>query len=403
MKNSEEAVLKKENRKLLFMAGTGWAFDAMAVGLLSFVIVALSEEWNLSLSQTSYITIANSVGMAVGALVFGLLADRIGRKKAFIYTILLFSIGSGLTALVGSLAIFLVLRFLIGMGVGGALPVASTLVSESAPVHERGRLVALLESFWAVGWMLSAIIAYFVIPDYGWRIAMVLTALPVLYAFYLRAKLPDSQVFLEKKNSQSFSEKLKLVWSKAYRKQTITLWVLWFTVVFSYYGIFLWLPKVMLLKGFDMLTSFEYVLWMTLAQLPGYFVAAWLIEKIGRKFVLVAFLLGTMASAYFFGNATELSTILIAGALLSFFNMGAWGGLYAYTPEQYPTMIRGTGAGMAASFGRIGGIIGPLLVPVFAERGYEVNFIFAIFCLAILIGILTVIFLGKETKDTVIE
>ena len=111
-----------------------------------------------------------------------------------------------------------------------------------------------------------------------------------------------------------------------------------------------------------MIQSFKYVLIMTLAQLPGYFTAAWLIEKAGRKFVLSTFLIGTAVSALLFGNAESLTMLLISGAFLSFFNLGAWGALYAYSPEQYPTSVRATGSGMAAAAGRIGGIFGPMLV-----------------------------------------
>ena len=178
------------------------------------------------------------------------------------------------------------------------------------------------------------------------------------------------------------------------------MWVLWFAVVFSYYGMFLWLPSVMVGKGFDLISSFKYVLIMTLAQLPGYFTAAWFIEKFGRKFVLVTYLIGTAASALVFGNAETVGVLLASGMLLSFFNLGAWGALYAYTPEQYPAVIRGTGAGMAAAVGRIGGVFGPLLVGSLLGKGYEYGTIFAIFCVAILIGVVAVIFLGKETKQT---
>jgi putative MFS transporter len=137
---------------------------------------------------------------------------------------------------------------------------------------------------------------------------------------------------------------------------------------------------------------------MTLAQLPGYFTAAWFIEKFGRKFVLVVYLIGTAISAYFFGTANTTSLLMVSGILLSFFNLGAWGGLYAYTPEQYPTIIRGTGAGMAASFGRIGGVLGPLLVGYLVAQKTSISIIFTIFCISVLIGAFTVLFLGKETK-----
>lgn len=138
---------------------------------------------------------------------------------------------------------------------------------------------------------------------------------------------------------------------------------------------------------------------MTLAQLPGYYTAAWFIERMGRKFVLITYLIGTAASAYFFGTAESLGLLLASGMLLSFFNLGAWGALYAYTPEQYPTVIRGTGAGMAASFGRIGGILGPLLIGYLTTKGASLTVIFTIFAGAILIGVASVIFLGSETKQ----
>ncbi|MBM7609598.1 putative MFS transporter [Lysinibacillus composti] len=396
--------------KLLRVAGIGWLFDAMDVGILSFVIAALAVDWGLSSSQMGWIGSINSIGMAVGALIFGVFADKVGRKTIFICTLVIFSVASGLSAFTTTLGLFLILRFFVGMGLGGELPVASTLVSESVEAKERGRVVVLLESFWAAGWLLAAIISYFVIPaDFwpieGWRVALILTAIPAFYAVYIRLHLPDSPQFTAKEETKrrSIMKNIVDVWSKKYSRPTLMLWILWFTVVFSYYGMFLWLPSVMVGKGFDLITSFKYVLIMTLAQLPGYFTAAWFIERLGRKFVLVTYLLGTAVSAFIFGNAETISILLISGILLSFFNLGAWGALYAYTPEQYPTVIRGTGTGMAAAVGRIGGIFGPLLVGWLLAVGYEIGSIFAIFCGAIIIGAAAVLFLGKETKQTELE
>lgn len=398
MNNTQEI----SQKKLLGIAGLGWMFDAMDVGILAFIIAALQKDWNLTTTQMGWIGSVNSIGMAVGALVFGLMADKVGRKQVFIMTLLLFSVGSGLSAFVTSLTLFLILRFFIGAGLGGELPVASTLVSESVPAHERGRVVVLLESFWAGGWLLAALISYFVIPTYGWQVALLLSALPAFYALYLRVKLPDSPRFqavsVSKQKEPAF-KKIAKVWAKPYTKQTTMLWILWFSIVFSYYGMFLWLPSVMVLKGFSLIKSFQYVLIMTLAQLPGYFLAAFLIERVGRKFVLITFLIGTALSAYFFGNAETLPLLLTSGIFLSFFNLGAWGALYAYTPEHYPTEVRGTGAGLAASFGRIGGILGPLVVGYLVAAEYSINLIFLIFAIAIVIGALAVLILGEETKQ----
>lgn len=390
--------------KLLAIAGVGWLFDALDVGILSFVIAALAVEWNLTPTEMGWIGSINSIGMAVGALAFGLMADRFGRKSVFMWTLVIFSVASGLSAATTTLAAFMVLRFFVGMGLGGELPVASTLVSESVAPKERGRVVVLLESFWAGGWLLAAIISYFVIPTYGWRVALILTAIPAFYAIYLRISLPDSPKYeANKTKRQSIWKNIQSVWKKEYAKSTLMLWIVWFMVVFSYYGMFLWLPSVMVMKGFSMIQSFEYVLIMTLAQLPGYFTAAWIIEKVGRKFVLSLYLLGTAVSALTFGFADTTAMLLVSGMFLSFFNLGAWGALYAYTPENYPTIIRGTGSGMAASVGRLGGIFGPLLVGVLTARSVDISSIFTIFTIAIVIAIIAIIFLGKETKQLEID
>ena len=391
--------------KLLLIAGTGWLFDAMDVGLLSFILAALKQDWGLSPSQLGWIGSVNSIGMAIGAFIFGIYADKKGRKSAFLFTLLMFSIASGLSAFAWGLGSLLILRFFIGMGLGGELPVASTLVSESVAPEIRGRIVVLLESFWAVGWILAALIAYFLIPlpAVGWRGAMIICAIPAFYALYLRFNLDDSPTYINLNTDarkESVLTKIQSLLSREFCRQTVMLWVVWFCVVFSYYGMFLWLPNVMMMKGFNMVKSFEYILIMTFAQLPGYFTVAWLIERVGRKWVLVTYLLGTLLSAYLFGVAESANQLLLYGALLSFFNLGAWGAMYAYTPEQYATNIRATGAGMAASVGRIGGILGPLMVGLLVANAVSVNVIFGLFSLSLAVAIVAILLLGKETKQT---
>ncbi len=391
--------------KLLLIAGTGWLFDAMDVGLLSFILAALKQDWGLSPSQLGWIGSVNSIGMAIGAFIFGIYADKKGRKSAFLFTLLMFSIASGLSAFAWGLGSLLILRFFIGLGLGGELPVASTLVSESVAPEIRGRIVVLLESFWAVGWILAALIAYFLIPlpAVGWRGAMIICAIPAFYALYLRFNLDDSPTYINLNTDarkESVLTKIQSLLSRDFCRQTVMLWVVWFCVVFSYYGMFLWLPNVMMMKGFNMVKSFEYILIMTFAQLPGYFTVAWLIERVGRKWVLVTYLLGTLLSAYLFGVAESANQLLLYGALLSFFNLGAWGAMYAYTPEQYATNIRATGAGMAASVGRIGGILGPLMVGLLVANAVSVNVIFGLFSLSLAVAIVAILLLGKETKQT---
>src|SRR3954452_19376227 len=189
----------REHGRLVVGSGLGWALDAIDVGLISFVMAGLGVQGQLFPTHLSGIGYLVFAGMALGATLGGLLADRFGRRQVFAVTLLIFGVATGAAALSWSVGALLVFRFLIGLGLGAELPVASTLVSEFAPARVRGRLVVLLEAFWAVGWTLSALIGYVVVPrnDDGWRWALALGAVPALYAVVVRRTLPESVRFLE--------------------------------------------------------------------------------------------------------------------------------------------------------------------------------------------------------------
>jgi putative MFS transporter len=391
--------------RVLTGSGLGWALDAMDVGLISFILAALAAHWSLAPTETAWIASIGFVGMAVGASVGGLLADRFGRRQVFAITLLVYGIATGASALVGGLAALLVLRFLVGLGLGAELPVASTYVSEFAPARIRGRLIVILEAFWAVGWTVAALIGYLVIPgsDDGWRWAFALGAIPAAYALVVRWGLPESARWLARRGryaeadavvrsfeqsggvapppasvtvqdevpaaALSTRDRLAALWAAEFRVRTACLWLVWFCVNFSYYGAFIWIPTILVSQGYDLVRSFGFTLIITLAQLPGYAVAAWLIEVWGRRLTLSVFLAGSAISAVLFGTATGEGVVIATGMALSFFNLGAWGALYAVTPEMYPTSLRATGSGWAAGVGRIASIIAPLTVPVLLAWG----------------------------------
>ena len=403
----------------------------MDVGLVSFVVVALGQEWGLSQGQVGLAISAGLLGMFVGAAASGTLADRYGRRAVLMGTLLVYALATGLTAFVWGYGALLVLRFVTGLGLGGELPVASTLVSEVAPAKSRGRMVVLLESFWAYGWILAALIGFLVIPEYGWRVAFLIGALPALYVLVLRRGLPESPRYLIQKGRHDEAREaaaqlgidpgpgrggrvegveaaggggLRALWSGAYARRTFMLWVLWFGMVFSYYGIFTWLPQILASSGRGIATSFGFVLLITLAQVPGYFSAAYLVERWGRKGTLVVYLLGCAVAALVFGvrglaagvSGTEL---VLWGSLVSFFNLGAWGVVYGYTPELYPTASRGSGTGWATGVGRIGGIAGPYLVGVMiGAPGLGVVAVFSMFAAVLVVIAADVWLLGEETR-----
>ncbi|MGW8590080.1 MFS transporter [Dietzia sp. NPDC055877] len=423
----------RKHRKLLLGSGLGWALDAMDVGLISFVMAALAVHWSLTPTELSWIGSIGFVGMALGAAFGGLLADRIGRRQVFAATLLVYGIATGAAALSTGIAMLIVLRFIVGLGLGAELPVASTLVSEFAPRKIRGRVVVILEGFWAVGWIMAAVIGYFVVPasDTGWRWALAIGLVPAAYALVVRFGLPESVRYLESKGRHAEAEDvvrefeeaaglepaagadrerasgsvaeepLESIWSPRLRRRTGALWIVWFGINFSYYGAFIWLPSLLVAQGFDLVKSFGYTLIITLAQLPGYAVAAWLIEVWGRRITLAVFLAGSAVAAGLFGLADTPATIIAAGMALSFFNLGAWGALYAIGPELYPTATRGSGTGAAAAFGRIASIIAPLLVPFLLDAGDTVT-VFGVFAAAFVVAAVAA-FTLPERKGVALE
>lgn len=407
-------------RRIMGASGIGWALDAMDVGLISFIIAALGVHWKISPTEQSWLVSAGFIGMAAGASLGGLLADKIGRKQVFALTLLVYGLATGASALATGLVMLIILRFIIGMGLGAELPVASTLIAEFSPRMIRARMIVILEAFWAVGWIFAALIGAYVIksgPD-GWRWALALGMIPAFYSLVIRMGLPESVAFLESKeryaeaeavvrdfessarsigweradNIQSdfVGEKPKPVvvtsiWASGLRKRSAALWTIWFFVNFSYYGAFIWIPTLLVAAGFDLVRSFSFTLIITLAQLPGYAVAAWLIEKWGRRSTLTVFLIGSAFGAGFYALANTPATIIAAGCVLSFFNLGAWGALYAIGPDLYPTHLRGVGTGSAAAFGRVASILTPLLVPVVVAN-LGTLWLFAIFAAAFFIA-----------------
>ncbi len=417
--------------KLLITSGLGWMFDAMDVLLIGFLVAPITREFSLAPAQVGLVASAGFVGMFLGAAISGRLADRYGRRIIFQATLILFSVGAVLSALAPTFETLLAARIVAGLGLGGELPVVATLVSEFSPRAQRGRMIVLLESFWAYGTLAAGLVALFVLPQFGWRGAFVVAALPALYVAYLRSALPESPRYLAQRGrtaeadaivrrveragggalltlgaavapARSGRTGIAELWSPALAKRTAMLWILWFGIVFTYYGIFLYVPSLLAARGLSEVRSNEFFFLSTIAQIPGYFSAAWLVERWGRKPTLVTYLLGTAAAAFLFGNAGTGTDAFIYIALLSFFNLGAWAIVYTYSPELYPTAIRATGAGIAAAVGRIGGIIGPFLTPVLVPTLGQSG-VFAMFMVILVVTALSVWLLAEETKGRSLE
>lgn len=389
--------MEVRGNKLLMLIGTAWLFDALDVALLSFIMPIIKQSWHLTAGQMGTVSAVTSLGMMVGAVICGYLADKWGRKPVLIGTLLLFSVGNLLLTLTPSVGWFIAVRFITGIGLGGELPVAATIIADHFTGTKRARMLVLVDSFWAFGWIIAALLAFLVMPYWGWRVTVLLTALMGGYALLVRRHLPE-QTPVEKPHRTGFGPALRHIWSSEYRRATLCLSVLWFVIMFAYYGMFLWLPSVLVLRGFSIVHGFWYTLLMSLAQLPGYYLAAWLIGRVPRKAVLTVYLIGTMLSAAAFGLATSTGMIVFSGAWLSFFTLGAWGIMIAFTPGQFAVDVRGIGMGFAQSIGRVGATVGPFLVGALMGLGLSIPAIFMVFVGALVLGVV-VLLVGLRDQD----
>lgn len=283
--------------------------------------------------------------------------------------------------------------------------------------------------------------------DNGWRWALALGAIPAAYSLVVRYGLPESVRFLESKGRHDEAEQVvtqfeasadvvtpdaektpdgateappavgwRELWSPRFRRATIALWLTWFGINFAYYGAFIWLPTLLSQNGMTLVRSFEFTLYMTLAQLPGYLAAAILVEVWGRRVTLTTFLAGSAVGALLFASAPQIAEALAPGSesaryaitltsacILSFFNLGAWGALYAVTPEVYPTAMRATGSGAATAFGRVAAMLAPLTVPLLnAWGGLPVVFLVlgATFTLAAVAALFLPEYRGEALKES---
>ncbi len=362
--------------------------------------------------------------MLAGAWFWGTITDYVGRKLGFQLTVLVDSVFGFLSALSPSYLWLVVLRALTGFGVGGTLPVDYSIFAEYLPRRERGRYLVLLESFWALGTIVAAGLAWFIVPRFGWRALLAVSAVPGLIIYFIRRYVPESPRYLliegrEEEARQVLQQvagengaaveigrlrvqersegiTVSALWKPPFPRTTLMLWIAWFCISLGYYGTFIWLPNIFVERGFSFLRTYQNVFILALAQLPGYFSAAYLVERWGRKVTLAVYLALSGLFTYLFAVVAGLPFIVGAAGLMSFFTLGAWGVLYAYTPELYPTEIRATGMGAASGMTRIAGAIAPILggflLPislVAALTLYAVSFV---------VGGLSVFVLGEETK-----
>ncbi len=432
----ERLPLTRYQNKIFLIIATAWLFDSIDLASLTFVLAPISNEFGLSGAQAGLLASASFAGMFVGATTAGMLADRFGRKIVFQTSMIVWGSASLALALSWNWESLMIFRFLLGLGMGAEFPMGQALVSEFVPSKKRGQYIGFLEGFWPIGFITAGALSLVLVPTLGWRSVFILQGLLAAWVLIIRRIVPESARWYESRGrydeadqtmrqieaevEQSYGRPLPepepprftervftgfafpQLFTAGYRSRTIMIWLAWFFILLGYYGITTWVSKLLADRGFEITGAIGYVLLMALWGIPGFLSASLLLERIGRKTTLSAYVILSAVAAYFYGQADTLLWLIVAGSFMQFFFFGMWSALYAYTPEVFPTRARGTGAGTASSMGRLGALLGPALVPV-VLASYGNAAVFTLGAISFVIAALVVLTLGPETKGRVLE
>ena len=420
------------HRRIVLVTGFAWTFVAFEIILIGFVLPAIFREFGLTPDGDPilYFLVASAtlVGSFIGSLILGRLADARGRRTVFLTSILWYSAFTALTALAWDPWSVFGFRLLAGLGLGGILVVDPSMLSEFLPPQSRGRFMVLLDFFWPIGFLLAIAFWWIFIVQGGgqWRLLFVVAAFPAFIAFVARIAVPESPFYFARHGrlpeaanvlervtgttvaASSISQEqtnqrapiAALFRGSLLRRSTVTIAV-WIALNFSYYGLFLSLPfalPVFQVVGSDLTLLAWFFIVSALAQFPGYGVSMVLVEKWGRKRTLALFLILGGVSGFVFATASALLTLFVSLAFVSFFNLGAWGAVYPYTSELFPTQYRATGFGLAEGVGKITAIMGPVIFgALYASTGGIIAPLTAIAAIMALGGVVLA-GIGPETK-----
>ncbi|MEE2058086.1 MFS transporter [Rhodococcus artemisiae] len=435
----ERLPMSRWHIKARVIVGAVTFFDGFDQLMIAYSLPVLIPKWNLTPAGVAWVIAIGGIGMLVGALGGGWLADRMGRLNVIIVSLALYAVMSLGMAFTDSLMLFLAFRFIQGIGLGAEVPVAATYIGEITKAHKRGRFVLLYEVIFPVGLVMSAIVSAWVVPRFGYEILFALGAIPIVLLPAL-FKLPESPRWLASRGKYDEADaamrrieteitersgktlpepeplatavvdtsrgRFREAFQGIYLRRTLMLAAIWGCAYFVNYGIASWLPTLYR-SVFEVSvdTALHYSIFTTVAGLIGCLVVAFLIDNLGRRIcitasmVLCSTLLFLLAAT---GTGSAMAVLAwSAGAALFVFAVNM--ALYVYTAELYPTRMRAIGCAIGGASGRLGIIVGPLVVGGILGAGGTLALVFGMFGVVALIGAVVVGFFAIETREKTLE
>jgi MFS transporter, putative metabolite:H+ symporter len=432
------------HRSIAAVLAAGTFFDAFDSLVLGVALTVISASLGQGFLGTGILISAGYLGQFIGAVALGSVADRLGRRRAFLMAITVFSVLSVACALAWNLEALTVARLLQGIGLGAEVPIAATLVSEYAPALRRGRAVMFYQAIFAWGALaapLAGLVVFALVePEVGWRVLFALGVLPLLLAFLGRRALPESVRWLMANGQLKRAEtivvgfedtavregktlsppqpteteadkptRLAEIFSPAYRTRTLLNGTLWFTTYFVTYGYSVWLPSLYVkIGGLKVSQALYLTLIVAIGQVVVVYLFALAVDRLGRRPLflagyLVALLGALLGLAMVASGATGWPTLFAAGLLIAVGSYLPAAGLYLYIPELYPTRIRGWGTSAGSSMNRIASVIAPTVVGALLAGGLGLGAVFVMFAVVLLVGLAAMFRWGIETKERSLE
>jgi MFS transporter, putative metabolite:H+ symporter len=425
------------HRNFFIIAFIGVLFDAADFAIFGAALPPISHEFGLGPAQAGFLATVGLIGAFVGALFWGTISDYIGRRVAFQATVGIFAVFTGLIAMSWSVVSLGAFRFMSNFGLGGEVPVTSTLGSEFSPGHLRGSMTGGIMSAFPVGLAVAALMSLLIIPNFGWRTLFAVGVIPALLLLFVRRHMPESVRFLLSKGRTSEAEatvvkiehqalgrnltakeiaaipKLPLeelvetkvtvaeLLSPPRFRRTILLWIVSFGFLWSSNGILFMLPTILQQRGIPLTQAITFMLIQAIAAFFGYAACGFLVDRYGRRIVLfLYFFIGAFFHLWF----AEASGIWLyfAAAAIGWVNPGVYGATSVYVGELHPTRLRATAVGWFFGIGRIGSFLAPTVVGLMLANGLG-HYVLHTFALSFLIAAIALWLVGIETKGRALE
>jgi MFS family permease len=368
-------------RRAFVAASLGWMLDSFDVMLYAIVLAALIEDPALHLTTR----VAGALGSvtllsaAAGGMAFGVIADRIGRKRALMAAILIYSIFTAACGFAQSAAQLALFRVLLGIGMGGEWATGAALVSETFPARHRGKALAFVQSAWAIGYGLAALVNLIVMPLWGWRAVFFVGVLPALFTLWIRRRVEEPPMWTSA--SPAARGRLRMLFEPHVASTTIAIMLMNSWCLFAWWGLNLWVPAYLRLSpaqggiGLSSSTMSNFVIAMQVGMWFGYVTFGFMADAVGRKRTYVTYLVVAAILLPVYGILRQPAALLVLGPFVAFFGTGYFSGLGALIAEIYPTAVRATAAGIGYNFGRIASAAAPYTVGALAgTRGFGVAF-----------------------------